>query len=189
MEEKSRIRKILESKHVEKALGLFSVAESSFLPVFTDPVLIAVTITKPLRWARYALITTVTSVIGGAIGYGIGYIFFDTIGQGLIATYGLEEVFLKTQTIFDGNVVTFTLIGAITPLPYKLVAITGGLLKINLPLFIIASLIGRAFRFYLVAYITKTFGEQVLQKLTWKYSLGMTALFIGITAYAVMLVV
>ncbi|MBX2866544.1 VTT domain-containing protein [Candidatus Kaiserbacteria bacterium] len=189
MEEKSRIRKILESKHVEKALGLFSFAESSFLPVFADPVLIAVVIAKPLQWMRLAFITTVTSVLGGVFGYLIGYVFFDTIGQGLIATYGLEEVFAKTQNIFDGNVIVFTLIGALTPLPYKLVAITGGLLKINMLLFILASIAGRAFRFYVVAYVTKTFGEQVLQKLTWRFSLGATALLIGLTAYAVLLVV
>ena len=190
MEQKeTRIRRILESRHMEKALGLFSVAESSILPVFTDPVLIAVVLAKPLQWARYAFIVTATSVVGGVLGYLIGAVFFETIGQSLIAAYGLEDIFVRTQEIFDGNAFVYTLIGAVTPLPYKLVAITGGLLKINLLTFIVASIVGRAFRFYLVAYITKTFGEQVLRRMTWRFSLGMTALMIGVTAYAVMLVI
>jgi len=186
--EPTKIQRVLTGKYGESGLGVFSFAESSFLPVFTDPLVIAMVIAKPQRWFRYALIATVTSVLGGLFGYLIGAVFFETIGRGIVTTYGLEEIFQKTQAVFNGNAITFTLIGALTPLPYKLVAITGGLLKINVLLFVLASFVGRAIRFVAVAYITKEFGEHILKKMTWKYSLGVTATFIGLTVYSVMLI-
>ncbi|MCD5382288.1 MAG: VTT domain-containing protein [Candidatus Pacebacteria bacterium] len=175
--------------YADWTLGAVSFTESSFLPILTDPFLVAVTLAQPRRWVWYVVLTTVTSVLGGLFGYMLGAVFFDVIGERIVAFYSLESVFEKTVVSLDNNAFLFTLIGAVTPIPYKLVAIVGGLTKINIPLFIVASIIGRALRFGLVGYITKTFGEYALAVFTRRFGFATVAIVCGVGAYALMVLV
>lgn len=169
---------VFNGKRGEWLLGILSFTESSFLPVIADPFLLAATLGTPRLWFRYALITIVTSVLGGLFGYFIGAVFFDVFGAKLISIYSLEGTFQKTVEAFDSSAFLFTLIGALTPVPYKLVALVGGFLHISLWQFILASIIGRGFRFLLVAFLVKEYGQQVVNR----FQVRMRTITIGVIA-------
>ena len=177
------MRRVLESKQAEWFLGVVSFTESSLSPILVDPFLIAMTLVRTDRWIRYSLIASVTSVAGGVAGYILGVLFFDLIGVHIIAFYGLEEQFVRTTELFNGNVFWVILIGAFTPLPYKLFTLVGGLLKVNIFFFILASIVGRFARFFLVGYITKRFGEDALAAFTRNFSVATTAVVIAVALY------
>lgn len=185
IEEKELYRKVkkrFSQKHVDWSLGLISFTESSFLPIITDPFLVAMTLARPKCWTRFIMIAGITSVLGGLFGYLLGAIFFDLIGVKLISVYHLEEVFDKTVVAVDKNAFYFTLIGAFTPVPYKIIALVGGFLKINIFLFILASIIGRFARFAIVGYITKHFGEHALRVFSRRFIItsGVVMCVIGV---------
>lgn len=175
-------------KHAEWSLGILSFTESSFLPILVDPFLVAGVLLKRNCWLRYALIASVSSVIGGVFGYLLGSIFFEVFGVKIISIYNLTDYFEKTVASFNQNSFLFVLIGAFTPIPYKVVAIVGGVLKINIFSFIIASIIGRFARFFIVAYITKQFGEYTLELFTRRFHVTFIAIGIGILVYIALII-
>ena len=144
----------------EKALAGISFAESSFFPVPPDPLLIALTIAKPNKYIRFALIATIASVIGGLFGYFIGFGLFETIGQWVIDTYHLQAQFTQLEQwyIASGFIAIFA--AAFTPIPYKLITISAGVFGVNIFLFLLASILGRGIRFFLVAYVMHHFGAK-----------------------------
>src|ERR1700678_1399914 len=83
-----RVRSLAEGPHAERALAAVAFAESSFFPIPPDVLLAPMALAKPGRAWRYALIATVASVIGGMLGYAIGAMLFDTVGQWLVNLYG-----------------------------------------------------------------------------------------------------
>lgn len=168
-------------------LGTVSFTESSFLPVLIDPFLLAMTLAKPKSWFRYFVIASVFSVLGGLFGYLIGAVFFELIGVKLIAFYHLEEMFEKASIAMNDGAFWFTLLGAFTPIPYKLTAIVGGMLHINIVSFILASVIGRFGRFFLVAYFCHKFGEYALARFSKRLTLTTIAVLGGITLYVFIL--
>lgn len=168
-------------------LGLISFAESSFLPVLIDPFLLAMTLAKPHHWVRYILIAGTASVLGGIFGYLIGAVFFDLIGTKIITLYHLENLFAKASEAMNEGAFWFTLLGAFTPIPYKLTAIAGGMLHIHIASFVLASIIGRFGRFILVGYICHKFGEYALARLNKRFALVTFAVCAGVALYAVML--
>ncbi len=170
-----------ESKHAERALGGIAVAESSFFPIPPDPLLIAMTTVQPKKYLRFATICTVGSVIGGLIGYAIGVGLFESVGQWIINTYGLQEQFVRAGELFDANAFLAVIIAGFTPIPYKIIAIAAGVFQINLATFIIASIVGRGGRFFLVAFAMHHLGKRYKDKIE-KYidllSLAFVALII-----------
>ena len=158
-----------ENKNAKWWLFGISFAESSFFPVPPDVLLIAILATKErVRAFFYAGITTVSSVLGGIAGYTIGYFFFQTIGVWLVSTYHLESQMITVQRLFSDNAFFAIFTAAFTPIPYKLFTISAGLFAINIPVFIIASILGRGMRFYAVAIVMKYFGERIIA-LFYKY--------------------
>ncbi|MDR1983167.1 MAG: DedA family protein [Holosporaceae bacterium] len=151
-----------ESKNSVWVLALISFVESSFFPLPPDPVLAIVVAKNKDRAIYYALVCSIASVLGGFLGYYIGYAFFETIGSSIISYYGQLENFEKFAT--ELNKWAFWIICAkgLTPIPYKVVTIASGLAKIDLCTFAIASLLTRSMRFFLLSFICKTFGEKVL---------------------------
>lgn len=140
----------LRSKHADWILAFVSFIESVIAPILIDPFLIALIIAKREHWLRYITISVLFSVIGGVAGYLLGALFFDFIGKWVIEFYGIEKEFAAISKSLDENAFIFVLLGAITPVPYKIVAIASGLAQINLAAFIFASLFGRIFRLGLV---------------------------------------
>lgn len=166
-----------EKPQAEKALAGISFAESSFFPIPPDPLVIAMVTARPQRYIRIATICTVASVLGGVAGYFIGVFFFETVGRWIIDTYGLQEQFVTIGEWYAATAFLAVLIGGFTPIPYKLVAIAAGVFTINLPVFIIASILSRGGRFFLVATLMHHFGKRYKDKIE-KYIDGLGFLFI-----------
>lgn len=182
-------KKEVNQAYADWTLGGISFVESSFFPIITDPFLLGMTIARPHLWLRYAIIASVASVLGGLFGYFLGAVLFDLVGAQLIAFYNAGDLYEKTVAAADKGAFVFTLIGAFTPIPYKLVAVIGGTLHINIFMFILASVIGRFSRFVLVTYISHKFGEYVLAQFNKRLRLVTIAVVAGIALYILMLFV
>ena len=149
------------SEHAPQALGLISFIESSVFPIPPDIMLIPMVLAKREKAWVYATIATVTSVLGGLLGYAIGYFLYDSVGLPILKFYGREGALDSfIQFVHEWGVPAVILKG-MTPIPYKVVTIAAGVAKMNLPAFIGASIIARAMRFYLVAGLLYFFGEPI----------------------------
>ena len=153
------------SPHAPIALGAIAFAESSFFPIPPDVILVPMTIAQPKMAWRYAAICTIASVAGGALGYAIGALFFDTVGQWLINLYGYGQKMEALRAFYAQWGALFILVKGFTPIPYKLVTIVSGLLSYNFPLFLCLSLITRGARFFVLAAAINRFGETIKTKL------------------------
>lgn len=152
----------MDKKYASWILALASFAESSFAPIVIDPVLVGFIVMRRERWVRYVVVAIIFSVLGGAFGYLLGAWFFDFIGTKLIAVYGLESQFSEIATKLSANGFVFVILGAITPIPYKLVAIAGGLIHMSFATFMVASVVGRTFRLAIAGYAAHKFGPEAL---------------------------
>jgi len=137
-------------RHAAWYLGGLSFAESSFFPIPPDVMLAPMSMARPERATMYALLTTLASVVGGLFGYLIGYFAFEAIAPWLDRA-GHMPAYLKGKAWFEEWGFWAILIAGFSPIPYKVFTIAAGSLAMNLPLFIIGSLIGRGGRFFLVA--------------------------------------
>ncbi len=142
-------------------LFLIAVAESSFFPIPPDVFLMVLCIAVPQKSFRYAAICTVGSVLGGAIGYGLGFGFMDALGTRIMDLYGLHGKYESVQHLYQQYDAWAVAAAGFTPLPYKLFTITAGAFRIDFPTFMIASLFSRAGRFFLVAGFIYLFGARV----------------------------
>ncbi len=149
----------------ERYLAGLSLAESSFFPIPPDIMLLPMTVAKPQNGWRLAFITTITSVIGGILGYFIGKYLFIFIGEGIINFYHAQQKFEQVKNLFDLYGVWIIFIAGFTPIPYKLFTITAGVLSMTFLPFVLASFIGRGCRFYLVAGLGIWFGPRYGEKL------------------------
>jgi membrane protein YqaA with SNARE-associated domain len=143
------------------ALAAVSFAESSFFPIPPDVLLVPMALANPKRAWLLAGLCTIASVTGGLLGYAIGALLYDTIGQWLISLYGGGddvEAFRRAYAEWGGLVI---LIKGLTPIPYKIVTIASGFTGYNLLWFTILSLITRAGRFFLMALLLQRYGEPV----------------------------
>ena len=149
----------------ERYLAGLSFAESSFFPIPPDIMLLPMTIAKPSNGWRLAFITTIASVLGGIIGYLIGKYLFIYIGEDIIDFYHAQEKFDRVKELFDLYGVWIVFIAGFTPIPYKLFTITAGVLSMTFLPFVLASIIGRGSRFFLVAGLGMWFGPRYGEKL------------------------
>ncbi len=142
-------------------LFFIALAESSCFPIPPDVFLIALCIGRPEKSFRYAAICAAGSVIGGALGYGLGMAFMDTLGQHILDLYGLQDKYAVVQGLYQQYDAWAVAAAGFTPLPYKLFTITAGAFKINFPTFMLVSLAARSARFFLVAGLIYKFGAPV----------------------------
>lgn len=146
--------------HAPTYLGALSVAESSFFPIPPDVMLIPMVMAKRhLAW-RLATLTTVTSVVGGVIGYALGLFFYSEIGQPVIEFYHAQSAFERVQEWFNVYGIWIVFIAGFSPIPYKLFTITSGVMSMAFFPFVLASLVGRGARFYLVTGLLYWGGEK-----------------------------
>lgn len=142
-------------------LGAVAFAESSFFPVPPDAMMVPMAVSRPDRVWLYATIATLASVAGGLVGYAIGALLFDSLGQWLIRLYGLQN----SATAFESSYAEYghwvILLKGLTPIPYKLVTITSGFAGYDLFWFVILSLITRGARFGLIAAMIGRYGPQI----------------------------
>lgn len=171
-------------KHAERYLTGLSFAESSFFPIPPDVMLAPMALARPERAWFLALITTLASVCGGILGYIIGMGFYEWI-QPLIEGDGRwAEKYQITQRWFEEWGIWAIFIAGFSPIPYKIFTITAGIMQMAFVPFVLASLVGRGARFYLVAFLMKWGGAKMEKKLE-KYVdiLGWLVILIGVIAY------
>ncbi|MFA5957486.1 YqaA family protein [Hyphomicrobium sp.] len=149
------------SKEAPWALAVVSFVESSFFPIPPDIMLIPMVLSNRQKAWWYATIATVASVLGGILGYAIGYFLYDAVGLPILKFYGREHALDSFITFVQEYGVPAVIIKGMTPIPYKVVTIAAGVGKMNLLAFIGASIIARAMRFYLVAGLLYFFGEPI----------------------------
>lgn len=173
-------------KHAPHALAVVSFAESSFFPIPPDVMLIPMVLAQRSRAWAYALLATVSSVIGGLAGYAIGYFFLESIGQPIIAFYGKAEGFQQFKQMFNEWGVWILIIKGMTPIPYKFLTITAGVTQMPIVPFVLASIVARAMRFFLVAGLLYWFGAPIRdfieRRLTLVTTVGVVLLVGGFIA-------
>lgn len=143
------------------ALFWLAVAESSFFPIPPDVFLIVLCVAAPRKSFRFAGICAAGSVLGGAIGYGLGFGFMDTVGHRILTWYGLTARYETAQALYHQYDAWAVGAAGFTPLPYKLFTITAGAFKVDFTTFLFASLLSRSARFLLVAAFIYRFGAPV----------------------------
>ncbi len=151
-------------RHASYYLGGLSFAESSFFPIPPDVMLAPMTLAKPHKGIGYALLTTIASVLGGLFGYLVGYFAYELV-EPVIIRFGYLEHFQMAQQWFEEWGFWIVLIAGFSPIPYKVFTIAAGTLSLFLPVFLLASLIGRGSRFFLVAGLIIWGGERFERKL------------------------
>jgi membrane protein YqaA with SNARE-associated domain len=150
-----------ETPYALPALFVLAFAESSFFPVPPDVLLITLAISIPRRAFGYALVCTLGSVLGGMFGYFIGLKLIDTIGMPIIRFYGAMDKYEYIQSLYMRYDAWAVGIAGFTPIPYKVFTIAAGAFKISFPVFVLASIAGRAGRFFLVAALIYRFGPPI----------------------------
>jgi membrane protein YqaA with SNARE-associated domain len=146
--------------HAVAMMGAVSFAESSFFPVPPDVMLVPLALARPNHAFRLALWCTLTSVAGGVVGYAIGALLYDSVGQWLMSLYGYTDKVEAFRAAYAEWGAWIILLKGLTPIPYKVVTITSGFAGYNLGLFILFSLISRAGRFFVVAALLYFYGDK-----------------------------
>src|ERR1700758_1782455 len=142
-------------------LAAVAFAESSFFPIPPDIMLLPMSLARPKRAWWFAAVCTVASVAGGALGYAIGALLYDSLGQWLINLYGLADKVDAFRASYAEWGAVIILLKGLTPIPYKLVTITSGFANYNIWLFILCSIIARGGRFFVVAILLNRYGEWI----------------------------
>jgi membrane protein YqaA with SNARE-associated domain len=155
----ARTLEIAAGPHALAALVAVSFAESSFFPIPPDILLIPMILARPSRAWRLAALCTLSSVAGGLVGYAIGYFLFDAVGRPVLEFYNAMDRYDALKTGFDQWGVWIIILKGMTPIPYKLVTIASGVAQFDLFLFVVASIISRSLRFFLVAALLWWFGD------------------------------
>jgi len=162
------------------ALAAVSFAESSFFPIPPDAMIVPMVLARPDRAWRIALVATVASVLGGALGYAIGYYLFETLGQSLIQLYGYQDKFEAFKQAYNEWGLWIILIKGLTPIPYKLVTIASGAAAFDFPIFMLASIVTRGLRFFIVAALLRRFGEPIRDFVERRLTLVATAFLLAV---------
>ena len=168
------------NKNSKFFLGGVSFIESFIFPIPPDVIIIPMTIAKPSKWMKIALIATIGSVLGAILGYFIGYIFFNEIGIKIFELYGVDNAsFLKDKVASEGGVIawmTLLAIAGFTPVPFKLLTITSGFVHFNIFYFIVVAFLTRGLRFFLIAFLIGNFGP-AMKKIIEKKLLALSIIF------------
>ena len=172
--------------HAERYLWALSFAESSFFPIPPDVMLAPMCLANRSRAWRFAIITTLASVAGGVAGYALGFYVFEAIEPWLRAM-GYWSAYLRGKEWFDAWGVWAVFIAGFSPIPYKIFTISAGVLVLSFPGFVLASLIGRGARFFLVAGFVVAGGERMettiathIERIGW----GVVVLVVAIAGLA-----
>jgi len=156
-----RLIALSESPRAPYVLALVAFAESSVFPIPPDVLLAPMALARPKRAWLYAGICTIASVLGGMLGYAIGALLFDTVGQWLIHAYGYGGKMEALKEAYQKWGALVILLKGLTPIPFKLVTIVSGLLGYNFPMFVLLSAITRGARFFIVAGALNLFGDSL----------------------------
>ena len=144
-------------------------------------------LSRPKKWIRIGIIATFFSVLGGVFGYFIGIFLWEFIGEPIIHFYKLSDEFLIFQNNYNSKGAIIVFLAGISPIPYKLITIASGGLGLNIYIFILASVLSRGFRFFIIAIMISLFGEKA--KIFLEKNLTLTSSMIGIVLIIIALIV
>lgn len=143
------------------ALAGVSFAESSFFPIPPDVMLIPMTLAERAGAWRFAAVATLASVVGGAAGYLIGWGLFESLGRPILELYGMSAQFADFSSRYNEHGAWIVLFAGITPFPYKVITIASGATGLNFWVFMLASLLARGFRFFVVCALLYWLGPPI----------------------------
>ena len=148
-------------RHAGTALAGVAFTESSFFPIPPDLLLIPMVLADRAKAWRYAIIASVASVVGGLFGYAIGALLFESVALPILEFYGAVAKFDEFTTWYNewGAWIVFT--AGVTPFPYKVITIASGVARLDLLVFVVASIAARSLRFFLVAGLLYFFGPPI----------------------------
>ena len=174
------VMRLAQHRHAIPAMGVVSFCESSFFPIPPDVMLIPMVLANRRKAFTIAAVCTVTSVLGGLLGYAIGYYFFETMGAWVVKTYGLQAGLEKFREGFAQWVIWIILIKGLTPIPYKLVTIASGAAHFDLFTFVWASIVTRGARFFIVSALLWKYGEPIRTFIEERFTLVSWAFLIAL---------
>ena len=157
----SRALALAASPHAVWVMAAISFAESSFFPIPPDILLIPMILARPRQAFRLAALCTLASVVGGLVGYAIGYFLFDAVGRPVLEFYHAMDHYDGLKAAFAQWGAWIIILKGLTPIPYKLVTIASGVAQFDLLTFALASLLSRSLRFFLLAALLWWFGDPV----------------------------
>lgn len=173
-----------EHKLAPKILALITFAESIFFPIPPDVLLAPMVLAKPKKAWYYASLTTIASVLGGVVGYWLGYYMFEPWVAPVIESLGYTERFERAVLWFEEWGVWVVFIAGFSPIPYKVFTVSAGFLHMLFLPFLIASAVGRGLRFFMVAGLMYWGGKPFEQKLRqWVDILGWGLVVLIVIAY------
>jgi membrane protein YqaA with SNARE-associated domain len=168
--------------HAEWWLAAFSFIEASFFPIPPHPLLGLMCLAEPAKAIRFAAVATVASVLGGLLGYAIGWGLYDTIGEELIGWLGMTESFPVAACYLREYGAEIIMIKGATPIPFKLLTITAGFIGMNLATFVLASIVSRSISFMIVGVLFRLFGRPIkafIDKYLGLVTVGFVVLVVG----------
>lgn len=168
-------------------LAAIAFAEASFFPLPPDALLIPMALARPRQAWHLAAICTLASVAGGAFGYLIGYGLYTAVAQPLLHIYGYEAAFDRFRATFAEYGFWVILLKGLTPIPYKIVTIASGASGFGFGLFMVASLLTRGARFFLIAALLRRFGDPVRVFVERRLTLVTSVVLLSIVAGFVIL--
>ncbi|MCV6824338.1 MULTISPECIES: YqaA family protein [Halocynthiibacter] len=152
---------LAQSRYALLALGIVAFFESSVFPIPPDVLMIPMIIAAPKRAWIIASVALVGSVLGALLGYYIGAALFDSVGRPVLEFYGKDAYFGEFATRYNEYGAWAVLIAGVTPFPFKVITILSGTTGLSFPVFIVASIIARGLRFFIVAALLRAFGEPI----------------------------
>ncbi|MFV2034792.1 MAG: YqaA family protein [Halocynthiibacter sp.] len=152
---------LAQSRHALWALAAVAFVESSVFPIPPDVLMIPMILARPSRAWLIAGVALVASVLGGLLGYFIGAVFYDSIGQPVLEFYGKSDAAETFRQRFNNWGAWAVLIAGMTPFPYKVITILSGATGLSLPVFMLSSIVARGLRFFIVAALLWKFGAPI----------------------------
>ena len=164
-------------------LGFVSFIEAIFFPIPPDILLIPMILANIQKAWFYAFVATITSVMGGLVGYAVGFLAYSEIAEPLLISLGKQSAMILFSNSINENGFLIVLTAGISPIPFKVVSIMSGFTQMPLLVFLISAMLGRATRFFVVATLLKYYGETIKSfietYLGWLFLVFMVLIFVG----------
>lgn len=154
------VLKLSETEYAMATLLFISFFGSIFFPFPTEIIMIPMILARPKKALSISTFALGASVLGGIAGYYVGAFLFDSVGKPIIDILGYAETFNEFSNLYTKWGYWIVFAGGLTPFPYKVICIASGVVRMNIFIFIIASFISRALRYYFIAYLLNKYGEK-----------------------------
>jgi|SRR5688572_22993871 len=171
--------RLASHRHAVRSLAVISFCESSFFPIPPDVMVVPMVLARREQAYWIATVCTISSVLGGMLGYAIGYFLYDSVGLWLINLYGAHDANSDFQHWYAQYGAAIILVKGLTPIPFKLVTIASGFAAFSFPLFVATALITRGARFFAIAWLLRRYGAPVQEFIEKRLSLVGWA-FLGV---------